>query len=361
MAVSFPHVRGVFLPEEQERDAWVVGGRLTFERPVGESHTVAGGGWVIPGFVDAHCHVGLAPSGFVPDADGQAKQAMLDREAGALLLRDAGSPVDNRGVQDREDLPRLIRAGRHIARPRRYIRGLGIEVEPDQLVAEVETQAARGDGWVKIAADWIDRDIGDLAPVWPDDVLKLGVARAHELGARVAAHVFGEDALPGLIAAGIDSIEHGTGLTDDLVAMASERGIAVVPTLINIDLNPSIAHGAQEKFPIYAAHMRALFATSRERIRAAHEAGVAVYTGTDAGGSLPHGLIRDEIRALIGAGIPPADVIAQASWRAREWLGLPGLIEGAPADLVVFDADPRVDWATIHAPIRMILRGAVVS
>ena len=82
----------------------------------------------------------------------------------------------------------------------------------------------RGDGWVKIAADWIDRSIGDLAPVWPDDVLAEAVRRAHELGVRVAAHVFGEDALPGLIAAGIDSIEHGTGLTADLLDEVARRG-----------------------------------------------------------------------------------------------------------------------------------------
>jgi imidazolonepropionase-like amidohydrolase len=316
---------------------------------------------VTPGFVDAHCHVGLAPNGFVPDADGQAAQALLDRAAGALLLRDAGSPVDNTSVQARADLPRLIRAGRHIARPHRYIRHLGVEVEPDQLVAEVETQAARGDGWVKLAADWIDRSVGDLAPVWPDDVLAQAVARAHELGARVAAHVFGEDALPGLIAAGIDSIEHGTGLTDELISQAVASGAAVVPTLINIDTFPSIAASGAEKYPRYAAHMRALYATSRDRIRAAYEAGVPIYTGTDAGGSLWHGLIRDEIRALVGAGIPQADVIAQASWRAREWLGLPGLVEGAPADFVVYDADPRVELGTILAPRHVVLRGAVVG
>ncbi|HVU93333.1 MAG TPA: amidohydrolase family protein, partial [Jatrophihabitans sp.] len=243
------HVRGVFLPDETERDAWIVGGRLTFTRPSGGSDTIADRGWITPGFVDAHCHVGLAPSGHVPDPDEQAEQALLDRAAGALLLRDAGSPVDNRGVQQRDDLPRLIRAGRHIARPKRYIRGLGIEVEPDDLVAEVERQAAAGDGWVKIAADWIDRSLGDLAPVWPDDALKAAVARAHELGARVAAHVFGEDALPGLIAAGIDSIEHGTGLTDELISAAKAADAAVVPTLINIDNFPQIALAGQEKFP----------------------------------------------------------------------------------------------------------------
>src|SRR5690348_11917945 len=234
------HVRGVFLPDEAERDAWVLDGRLTFTRPSVAAETVASGGWITPGFVEAHCHVGIAPGGaHVPDPDDQAAQALLDRAAGALLLRDAGSPVDNRSVQQRDDLPRLIRAGRHIARPRRYIRDLGIEVEPEDLVAEVERQAAAGDGWVKLAADWIDRDLGDLAPVWPDDVLAAAVARAHELGARVAAHVFGEDALPGIIAAGVDSIEHGTGLTDDLIAAAVAAGCSVVPTLINIDNNPS--------------------------------------------------------------------------------------------------------------------------
>ena len=354
------HLRGIFLPDETERDAWVVDGRLTFSRPAAEAETIASGGWITPGFVDAHCHIGLAPTGHVPDADGQARQALLDRDAGALLIRDAGSPVDNRGIQERDDLPRLVRAGRHIARPKRYIRDLGVEVEPDELVAEVERQAARGDGWVKLAADWIDRDVGDLTPTWPDDALKAAIGRAHELGVRVAAHVFGEDALPGLIAAGIDSIEHGTGLTDDLIAAAKAAGSAVVPTLINIDNFPQIALSGEAKFPRYAAHMRALFATSRDRIRSAYEAGVPVYTGTDAGGSLPHGLVRDEVRALVGAGIPQPEVIAQASWRAREWLGLPGLVEGAPADLIVYDTDPRVDLQAVFSPRRTVLKGRVV-
>jgi imidazolonepropionase-like amidohydrolase len=353
------HVRGVFLPDEEERDAWVVGGRLTFTRPHGMADTI-GTGWIIPGLVDAHCHVGLSPHGFVADADGLAAQVVLDRDAGALLLRDAGSPVDNRSVQARDDLPRLIRAGRHIARPRRYIRDLGVEVEPDQLVSEIERQVVAGDGWVKLVADWIDRRIGDLAPLWPDDALVAAIGRAHELGARVAAHVYGEDALPGLIAAGVDSIEHGTGLTDDNIAAAAAAGAAVVPTLINIDNNPSIAARAT-KFPVYAAHMRALFATSRDRVRAAYEAGIPVYIGTDAGGSLPHGLVRSEILALIGAGIPQQDVIANASWRCREWLGMPGLEEGAAADLVVYDADPRHDLATILRPRRIVLRGVVVG
>jgi imidazolonepropionase-like amidohydrolase len=241
------------------------------------------------------------------------------------------------------------------------MRELGIEIEPDQLVAEVERQVAAGDGWVKLVGDWIDRDLGELAPLWPDDVLAAAIGRAHELGARVAAHVFGEDALPGLIAAGLDSIEHGTGLTADLLDEVARRDIAVVPTLINMRNLPQIAAGGAEKFPGWAAHLRALHKTGDERIRAAWEAGVALYTGTDAGGSLPHGLIAAEIEAMVQLGIPLPEVIAQASWRGRDWLGLPGLDEGAPADLVVYDADPRRDLAAVRAPRRMLLRGAVVS
>jgi imidazolonepropionase-like amidohydrolase len=355
------HVRGVFLPDEDERDAWVLDGNLTFERPSGDATTIADRGWVLPGFVDAHAHIGLSPRGHLHEPEDQRRQAVMDRDAGALLLRDAGSPVDNRWIQTQDDLPRLIRAGRHIARARRYIRELGVEIEPENLVPEVEKQAALGDGWVKIVGDWIDRATGDLAPCWPDDVLHAAVTRAHEVGVRVATHVFGEEALPGLIAAGVDSIEHGTGVTEDLFDAIKHSGAAIVPTLVNIDSFPIFARDGDARFPMYAAHMRKLYATNRDRIRAAHEAGIAIYTGTDAGGGLPHGLIRDEIRALQGAGIPLREVIAQASWRGREWLGLPGLVEGAPADFIVYDTDPRTDLGALHLPVRTVLRGNVVS
>ena len=113
------HLTGPVLvgAEDVRPEAWVVGGRLTFERPMApdlEVDTVAG--WVIPGLVDAHCHIGLGPHGAVDDRTAE-QQARDDRAAGALLIRDAGSPADTRWVDERDDLPKLIRAGRHIARP----------------------------------------------------------------------------------------------------------------------------------------------------------------------------------------------------------------------------------------------------
>jgi imidazolonepropionase-like amidohydrolase len=335
----------------QEVELGVADGRIV-DDATGE--LLVDGGFLVPGLVDAHCHVGLGPAGAVP-LDEAVAQATADRDAGALLVRDAGSPVDTRPLQTRADLPEIIRAGRHLARPKRYLPGYAVELDDPALLPDaVAAQARAGDGWVKLVGDWIDREVGDLAPLWPDDVLAAAVAAAHAAGARVTAHVFGTDALPGLLAAGIDGIEHGTGLTDDLIAEMARRGTALVPTLINIDTFPAIADRAA-RFPVYAAHMRALHAGARDVVRRAAAAGVPVYAGTDAGGGIRHGRIADEVAALHAAGLP--DALGAASWRARAWLGRPALTPGAPADLVVYPADPRAEPDVLRHPSLVLLRG----
>jgi len=222
-------------------------------------------------------------------------------------------------------------------------------------------QAGRGDGWVKLVGDWIDRGVGDLAPEWPREVLEAAIAAAHADGARVTAHTFGTDALPDLIGAGIDCIEHGTGLTEELIGEMAARGTVVVPTLVNVENFPGFAAAGEQKFPSYASTMRRLYASSGAVVRAAFEAGVPVFAGTDAGGGIEHGRIGDEVRALHEAGLPAEAALAAASWSARSWLGLPCIEEGAPADLVVFDADPRADLDVLSRPGRTLLGGRVVA
>jgi imidazolonepropionase-like amidohydrolase len=351
------HVRGRGLPDGEPVQWWVVDGALSAD-PVADAETVFDGGWVVPGLVDAHCHVGLGPGGAV-SADETIVQAETERGAGALLLRDAGSPVDTRGLDERDDLPRIIRAGRHLARPKRYLPNVPIDIEDEsQLPEYVAEQARWGDGWVKLVGDWIDRGIGDLTPLWSDDVLTAAIDAAHANGARVTAHVFGEDALPGLINAGIDCIEHGTGLTDDTIALMLEHGTALVPTLINIENFPGIADAAA-KYPTYARHMRDLYGSCRARVGAAREAGVPIYAGTDAGGMIAHGRIADEVEALKGIGMDPTEALGAASWAARSWLGRPGLEHGASADLLCFAEDPRLGPQVLGAPDLVILRGKV--
>ncbi len=247
-------------------------------------------------------------------------------------------------MHEREDLPRLIRAGRHIARTKRYIRNYAHEVEPDELPAYVAQEAQRGDGWVKLVGDWIDRETGDLEPSFPEEAFAAAIATAHEHGAKVTAHCFGEAVLPGLIAAGIDCLEHGTGLSTDLIDEMVARGVALVPTVMQLNSFPEYADSAREKFPAYARHMLDLHARRRDTIMAAHEAGVAIYAGTDAGGVLPHGQVAGEVRGLADYGFSAEDALGAASWKAREWLGLDGrLAEGTSADFVVYDRNPLED------------------
>jgi imidazolonepropionase-like amidohydrolase len=353
------HLEGVVLPEGEHRDLWIVEGTVRTER-VSNAETLTTRGWIMPGLVDAHCHVGLDANGAVPEAAAE-EQALTDRAAGALLLRDAGTPADTRWMDGREDLPKIIRAGRHIARPKRYLRNYADEVEPDTLVAAVERQAARGDGWVKLVGDWIDRDIGDLAPLWPQPAAAAAITRAHELGTRVTAHVFGEQALEELLEAGIDGIEHGTGLTEHTITVMAERQVALVPTLVQLDNFEAFATAAEPRFPTYAKHMRSLYASRLEVFASAREAGVPVYAGTDAGGFLPHGLIGTELQ-LLNNFCSAEYALGAGSWRAREWLGHPSrLFDGAPADLVIFDADPRVDLRVLTDPRYVILRGILVG
>lgn len=345
--------------DQARHGLWSVDGRLTFHRP-SRSPDLVLDGWVLPGLVDAHCHIGLGHGGDVSEETAE-EQATADRNAGTLLVRDAGAVHDTRWIQQRTDLPRIIRAGRHIARTRRYLRGFAVEVEPADLVEAVRKQARAGDGWVKLVGDWIDRDTGDLAASFPARDVKDAVRAAHDEGARVTAHCFAEGTLDDMLDAGIDCVEHGTGLLPRHLPRFVEQGVPIVPTLTNIATFPDIAAQAKAKFPRYAAHMLALWERRAERILAAYESGVKIYAGTDAGSVIKHGRIVDELEALHAAGLPAAAALDAGAWAARGWLGAEAIAEGASADVLVCAEDPRTRLDTLRSPRAIVLRGEPVT
>lgn len=355
------HGRIVLGAGHEVGDIWIADGLLSLTKPAGRNvdiHHVAG--FAVPGLVDVHCHIGLNLAGAASAAETE-QQALVVRDSGVLLIRDAGSPSDTRWVHGRDDLPKLLRSGHHLARPKRYLRGYARELaDVSELPAVVAEEAADGDGWVKLIADWIDRDHGDLAPLWPDDLLVAAVAEAHAQSARVTAHTFSTEAIDGLLAAGIDCLEHGTGLTDRQIDEVAKRGIAVTPTLLQIGMFENIAAQGEVKYPVFAARMRQMYARRYDHVRALHEAGVRLLVGTDAGGTIRHGQIAAECAEMVRAGIPAAEVVAAASWRTREYLGVGDLVEGASVDLVVYGGDPRVDIRELATPKVIVLRGEVV-
>ncbi len=337
--------------------AWVLDGRITYERP---RHTDVGTipGWTVPGFVDMHCHLAVGPSGPV-DGDLIAKHAVIERDAGTLLVRDTGSTVALDVLDGRDDVPRVIRSGRFIARPKRYLKGYAVEVEADELPAEAARQATASAGWVKIIADWIDRDLGDaadLTPLFTREQLEGAAREAHAAGARVTAHTFATESLDDLLDAGFDCIEHGTGMTAVHMERAVAAGVPVVPTLLQVANFAGFAAQAGERFPRFAQRMQRMYERRYVHVGEMHDAGVTLLVGTDAGTSIAHGDLAREAAEMARC-MPAADVVAAATWKARRFLGAPVLAEGDPADVVVVKDDPRTNIDVLADPVAVLLHG----
>src|ERR1700709_1994476 len=137
-------------------------GGVFVDHPMADAVEITG--WVLRGFVDAHCHVGYSEAGAVTLEQAE-QQARTNLAAGVLAIRDCGSPIDTRPLTARADLPIIVRAGRHIARPKRYIRDLSVDVDdPADLPVEVARQVAYGGGWGQLGGGWVDRGHRGLPP-----------------------------------------------------------------------------------------------------------------------------------------------------------------------------------------------------
>jgi imidazolonepropionase-like amidohydrolase len=190
----------------------------------------------------------------------------------------------------------------------------------------------------------------------PLAVLREVTSTVHAIGGRVSVHAQTAAGCANAVAAGVDSLEHGMHLDPGLLDQMAAQGTALVPTL-----NAFAAAAFQvragdpgSRRDAYLAGWAAMPPTAR----AAYEAGVTVLAGTD---THPCGTVAEEVERLISAGLPRGAAVGAASWTARTWLGLPGLTDGAPADLVIFDEDPVAHPDVLHHPRRIILRGQILA
>ncbi len=340
-------IRGIALPDGDTVDLYADGDRWTTD-PVPGAELVAEG-WLLPGLVDAHTHPGM-------EAPGKPFDVALLRDdlhehvtAGVTMIRApglAGDPPDWFGQDD--DVPRAVHAGPWIAQHGQFFDGVGRRGDHAELPQMAAEQAART-GWAKVIADW--DATGEALPV---DVLRQIVAAVHAVGGRVAVHSQHADGGRAAVQAGVDSLEHGMCLDPAMLPQMAEQGTALTPTLSVITSAMAMISerpdGPRKDWYLGGAMVHGKLAA------AAAEAGVTLLAGTD---SRPCGRVIDEIRALAEAGVPADQAIGAASWAARAYLGVPGLVEGAPADAVIYDADPRRDLSQLATPRVVLLRGRI--
>jgi imidazolonepropionase-like amidohydrolase len=355
------HLRGTVLPDGTTGDVFVTAdGRVTLtEQP--DATTVVDGGWLLPGLADVHAHLALASPAGDEAAEDERIRASLGAhlDAGVLLVREPGSPTRAAaGLGPDGGFPRVLSAGRFLAPPGRYFPGLAREVTEADLADAVEEEARHSGAWVKIVGDFIG-DGGRLTPNYSTAAITDAVARAHAAGARVAVHVMGRAGMDAVVEAGVDTIEHGHGITDDHIAAMVERNTTFVPTMSILVHVPDFL-GMMGLTQAQVDEAMAAVERHPEMVNRAAAAGLRILAGTDAG-MVRHGTVGREVGHLLDAGLPAHQAIGAASWDARRYLGLPGIEEGAPADIVAFDRDPRDDPTALAEPTVRILDGRVVT
>jgi imidazolonepropionase-like amidohydrolase len=336
------------------------------------------GGWVLPGLVDAHVHLELtaAPDPFEHwHAPLPQRMAALLRNgfaalaSGILAVRDLGS-VDTAVIDygrmtsaGRVLGPRVVAAGKPVAMTGGHLWRYAREADgPSEVRRAVREQIRAGATVIKVMATGGLTTPGEPgSPELGEDELAAAVAEARNAGLKVAAHAHGPEGIQAAVRAGVATVEHGGLAGAEERAALLEAGVTLVPTLSPVLRLPADG-GVAEDVVTKTYGIRPDYVSN---IASAIREGVSIAAGTDAGCAYnPIGGVAEEIEAYVALGMDPEAAVRSATVDAARAIGLDGggvLEEGAPADMVVLDGDPRRDPGLLKTPGRVVRAGQVLE
>lgn len=341
---------------------------------------------LMPGLIDAHAH--LIYSGFRSlDAIDRCSiethtiNAVINAErvlrAGYTTIRDVGT-VGNVAVAVRDAIaegkvrgPEVVASGSILfgtgglgeTLPPHWTseHGLGKRVDgPDEIRREVRRQLRAGVDNIKLAASGVE--VGPYAWTWmttfSEEEIRVAVDEAHRWGRTVAIHAQSYDSVRFALRAGVDTIEHGTRMDDETIALFARSDAVLVPTLST--LFSVLELGATlNLLPKQRQEMAVNEPLWLDSLRRAKAAGIPVAAGADLGNRYPHGSNAREIELLVRVGFTPMEALCAATSVAARALRRHdriGSIEaGKVADLLLFDGDPLADIAQLQDPARIAL------
>src|SRR5688572_11661705 len=350
---------------------------------------------VMPGWIDCHVHLSneqsparyseaffMNPADFALRATTYAKQTLL---AGFTTVRDCGA-ANNLNISLRKAIaagwiegPRIHAAGavattgghgdgtngyNDVLQEMFQPRIVGVANGPDEMRRVVRQRYKDGADFIKISATGgvLSLAKSGQAPLFSDDELRAVVETASDYGFKVAAHAHGTEGMKRAILAGVTSIEHGTYMTDEIIALMKQHGTYFVPT---VSAGRFVAEKSKVAgyFPAVvtpkAATIGPLVQATLER---AYAGGVKIAFGTDQGVA-PHGENAMEFVYMVEAGMPPMATIKAATMEAAKLLSMEqevGSIEPKKfADLVAVPGNPLTD-IQIMTKVNFVMKGGVI-
>ncbi len=327
---------------------------------------------LLPGLID--CHVHLAYDGWPGEplnpvdpiavyAWRMANNAGATLRAGFTTVRDLGAPhalncdLMRAVEQGMVAGPRIVPAGRMVTMTGGHGWPIGREADgPDEVRKAVREQLKAGARAIKLMASGgvMTPGVDPRSPQLGLDELSAGVEEAHKAGVKTASHAQAAQGIRNAVFAGIDSIEHGIYLEDDVIEEMKQRGTVLVATIAaphNINLLGEGAgmppHVLEKSRMVAEAHV--------DSFHRALRAGVILASGTDAGTpGNEHGRNAQELRLMVEHGLAPAEAIRAATATAAELLGLGErtgrIAPGFCADLLLVAGDPLADISLLERP-----------
>jgi imidazolonepropionase-like amidohydrolase len=353
---------------------------------------------VVPGLIDLHTHLTgeLGPGSYLAEFQENAptvalKGALYARrtlEAGFTTVRDLGDSFDaSIALRDAIDRgwvpgPRIVTSGKSLATtgghadPSNGLRADLVPVAPGPREGVVDSaeDAARavreryksGADCIKITATGGVLSLAGNGqnPQFSEELIRAVVDTARDYGFHVAAHAHGAEGMKRAIRAGVRTIEHGTFMDDEVIALMKEHGTVYVPTIL---AGRFVAEKAEVEgyFPeVVRPKARAVGPQIEATFARAWKAGVRIGFGTDTGVSA-HGGNARELALMVEGGMPPLEAIRAATLVAAEVIDrgdrLGRLAPGYLADLVAVAGDPLADVRALEEVAVVVKGGAVVK
>lgn len=337
---------------------------------------------LLPGFIDCHVHFCLDSSADPITSSMReplplttlkaAKFAQQTLTAGVTSVRDLGGK-DGIDLTIRDAIrsglisgPRMLASGQMICMTGGHGWQIGREADgPDEVIKAAREQIKAGVDVVKFMATGgiMTPGVEPGSEQFTEEELHSGIQEAHKAGKKTATHAQGTQGILNALRAGIDSIEHGIYLNEETISLMVKRDVPLVPTLsapYHIEIK-GIAAGIPAFAVDKTLRVKSFYL---ESVRMAHEAGVRVAMGTDAGTPFNgHGQNLGELKRLVEVGYSPMEALESGTRIAAQVLGLENELgtieEGKLADLIVVEGNPMEDIGLMlnAEAIRLVMQG----